>query len=285
MLKKDGHTHTKFSHHGTDEALPAYLQQALELGFQTYVVTEHFPFPARFLQTSVLPKKVLASSAMHADELATYQHTVTACKQAFKHQIQVQQGFEIDYLADYEAEIWDQLQPCLPWIEEVVISVHFLKNQQGEFVPIDYSPEILATEMPEIKQDQQSFFQQYFATIRQSLRFATQFPQAVTVRVGHLTLIHKYQKYFKFPAFNEQTNNELHQTLQLIKQLGFEVDLNTAGLRKEFNGEPYPNLTIIRQCQNLQIPLVFGSDAHQSADVGFAYNQFSQYLSLKEEGK
>lgn len=49
MPKKDGHTHTQFSHHGTTEPLSAYLSHAVSQGFSDYTVTEHAPLPGAFL--------------------------------------------------------------------------------------------------------------------------------------------------------------------------------------------------------------------------------------------
>ena len=43
MIKKDGHTHTRYSHHGSDEPLEKYIERAIALGFTEYVVTEHAP--------------------------------------------------------------------------------------------------------------------------------------------------------------------------------------------------------------------------------------------------
>ena len=36
LLKKDGHTHTPFSHQNSDEPFDAYIERAIALGFDAY---------------------------------------------------------------------------------------------------------------------------------------------------------------------------------------------------------------------------------------------------------
>ncbi len=55
--------------------------------------------------------------------------------------------------------------------------------------------------------------------------------------------------------------------LQIIKEKSLAVEINTNGLNKPV-GEIYPAYDILLACFNLGIPVTFGSDAHQSEDVG-----------------
>ncbi|HAV51829.1 MAG TPA: histidinol-phosphatase, partial [Leuconostoc mesenteroides] len=72
MIKKDGHTHTQFSHHGMTEQLDMYIERAIDLGFTEYVVTEHAPLPQQFLEEFVGPDDARDNSAMAIDELTFY---------------------------------------------------------------------------------------------------------------------------------------------------------------------------------------------------------------------
>lgn len=47
-MKIDGHTHTHYCPHGSGEETAKYIEQAIELGFDLYVFTEHQPLPASF---------------------------------------------------------------------------------------------------------------------------------------------------------------------------------------------------------------------------------------------
>ncbi|WP_124727412.1 PHP domain-containing protein [Staphylospora marina] len=42
-MKTDGHTHTHYCPHGSGEETAKYIERAIELGFEIYVLTEHPP--------------------------------------------------------------------------------------------------------------------------------------------------------------------------------------------------------------------------------------------------
>ena len=43
LPKRDGHTHTEFCPHGSRESTELFIRRAIELGFETYSLTEHPP--------------------------------------------------------------------------------------------------------------------------------------------------------------------------------------------------------------------------------------------------
>jgi histidinol-phosphatase (PHP family) len=47
-MKVDGHTHTHFYPHGSGEEKAKFIEKAIELGFERYVLTEHAPLPRSF---------------------------------------------------------------------------------------------------------------------------------------------------------------------------------------------------------------------------------------------
>ena len=57
-----------------------------------------------------------------------------------------------------------------------------------------------------------------------------------------------------------------------MKTADYELDLNSAGLSKPFCKEPYPPLPFIEYAKSIELPLVFGSDAHVAKDLHQHYN-------------
>lgn len=279
MPKKDGHTHTQFSHHGTTEPLSAYLSHAVSQGFSDYTVTEHAPLPGAFLAQFTGPVDARDHSAMHEDELAQYCQLVDQLQAEFQSQLTIHRGFEVDFLVGFEQDTRQFLDKMADWTDEIVISVHFMPNKAGQLAPIDYTPEVLAVAFPEIVTAPQAVFARYFDTVQQSLDFAKTLSHPTKIRIGHLTLIRKYQKYFELPAFNHENLLKITTILNDMKSAGYELDFNSAGLRKPFNGEPYPTAAIARQAVQLGIPLVYGSDAHQVADQGQDYDILENILN------
>ncbi|ADG41171.1 MULTISPECIES: histidinol-phosphatase HisJ [Leuconostoc] len=279
MVKKDGHTHTRFSHHGSDERLDNYIEQAISLGFTTYVVTEHAPLPTEFLAHFTGPVAAQNSSAMLSAELTSYQKEVARVQKKYAGQIDVKRGFEVDYLQNYESDIRQFLLAQADWIDEIVLSVHFLTNHDQLVAPIDFDPKTLATYFPKITQSPQVIFENYLATIQKSLDFAATLPDRFVVRIGHLTLIRKYQKYFNLPQFDSSNQLRIDNLLLQIKNNHFQLDLNTAGLRKPYNGETYPTTNIIKKAHDLDIEMVYGSDAHEASAVGQDYHVVESFLT------
>ncbi|WP_347862569.1 PHP domain-containing protein [Salimicrobium sp. PL1-032A] len=45
---KDGHVHTPFCPHGSEDALKTYVEKAISLGYTSVTFTEHAPLPPGF---------------------------------------------------------------------------------------------------------------------------------------------------------------------------------------------------------------------------------------------
>ncbi len=59
---------------------------------------------------------------------------------------------------------------------------------------------------------------------------------------------------------------QIEQTIQIYKEIGVAVEINTSGLRRPVK-EIYPTPQIIRLLKKYDIPIVFGSDAHSPEQV------------------
>ena len=68
------------------------------------------------------------------------------------------------------------------------------------------------------------------------------------------------------------------QTLALVKQQRRQLDLNLAGLYKPYCNDFYPGEQILQRAQKLDIPLVYGSDAHDIASVGRGYHLIKKLI-------
>ncbi|MDF7626754.1 histidinol-phosphatase HisJ [Lactobacillaceae bacterium L1_55_11] len=277
MLKKEGHSHTKFSHHGSQEPLDAYIDRALELGFDDYVVTEHAPLPDRFYADFQGPAEMLTTSAMTKDELNQYRAEVDRVKNKYAGKIHIKAGLEVDYLPGYDREIHDFLKENADWLEEVVLSVHFMANDQGVVGPIDYDEQTLADYFPTEMKQPQRLFARYFDTVAASL--AVTDGLAFPIRVGHLTLIRKYQHYFDLPGFDDSVKQQVQAILTDMQARGLAVDFNAAGYSKPYNGQSYPTFDIVAQAVQQGLPLVYGSDAHRVSELGLHYDEMADFLA------
>ncbi|SFB17664.1 histidinol-phosphatase (PHP family) [Bacillus sp. cl95] len=260
MLMKDGHIHTAFCPHGTKDSLEAYVERALSLGFKEISFTEHAPLPIGF--EDPIPSK---DNAMAPDQLEPYLEEVARIKEKYKDQIIINRGLEVDFIEGFEKETKEFLNTFGNQLDDAILSVHFLKIGNGHEC-IDYSPDLfqhIITQLGSIEK----LYEKYFATVLQSI--LSDLGQYKPKRIGHITLVKKFQK--KLPCEREFTD-EISKILFAMKEGGYELDYNGAGLAKPLCRETYPPEWVVQRAKNLTIPLVYGSDSHQVKDLGQGLN-------------
>ena len=255
-MKKDGHVHTPFCPHGTKDTLEEYIERAIELGFEEISFTEHAPLPEGFTDTT--PEK---DSAMNWDEVEDYFRQIEKVQHKFEGKIIIYRGLEIDFIEGFEKQITDSLAKFGPKLDDAILSVHFLKNQ-NEYDCLDYSPQNFE-KMIQNYGSVESIYQKYYETVMLSVQ--TDLGPFKPKRIGHITLVHKFQN--RFP-FNGDEKTFLLSLLQEIKKKGYSIDYNGAGLAKPLCREAYPPDWVVHKIKEMDIPLIYGSDAHQVKELG-----------------
>ncbi len=81
--------------------------------------------------------------------------------------------------------------------------------------------------------------------------------------VGHLDLI----KLFNIAPPKRNPVSYAEGTLRAIREAGSCVEINTSGLYKPV-GEVFPSRELLKRCQEYDVPITLGSDAHAPSDVG-----------------
>lgn len=259
-MKRDGHIHTPFCPHGTKDSFSEYAEAAIALGFKEISFTEHAPLPEGFIDTT--PTK---DSAMSISELDRYFTEVEKAKDKYRDKLVIHTGLEIDYIEGYEEKITALLKEIGSRLDDAILSVHFLKNGD-QFECLDYSPDFFEKMIHQYGSIEK-LYNKYYETLLKSI-YADLGPFKPK-RIGHITLIHKFQK--KFPKSHDDKANIL-EILQAIKKQGYEIDYNGAGMSKPLCKEPYPPDWVVMEAKHMQIPLIYGSDAHQVKELGQGYN-------------
>ncbi|KRM07031.1 histidinol-phosphatase [Liquorilactobacillus ghanensis DSM 18630] len=272
----DGHTHTELCPHGSGEKTAAMIERAIKLGFDKYCITEHAPLPRRFVKDYRGDPAGLTTASLTWNQLDDYFRLTDKLKQQYGSQIEISVGFEVDYLPGYESEIRDFLDQVGSKTEQNILSIHFMPGKDHGLWCVDYTTEDFAAGFSQWLAHPQELYRQYFQLVLQEVtadlgKFRPQ-------RLGHFNLIQKYQDYFQLPAEFDQTNLELlKKILVIIKQQQRELDFNTAGLYKPYCNEFYPGKQITGLAKKLEIPLVFGSDAHAINEVGRGWHLWSSF--------
>jgi len=85
--------------------------------------------------------------------------------------------------------------------------------------------------------------------------------------IGHVDLI---KKFGLRPALTRRVVAAAERALRATADVGAALELNTSGWRHAA-GEQYPSLALLRRARCLDIPLTFGSDAHEPRLVGAGF--------------
>jgi histidinol-phosphatase (PHP family) len=237
-MRVDLHNHTHFCNHANG-SMREYVVKAIELGIDVFGFSEHAPM--EFDKHYRLP----------FEKINLYENEVKLLKKEFEQNIDIVLGYEVDFM---------QHVPMLETIlnakvDYLIGSVHFLDGWGFD------NPEFIgAYENSNIDK----IWQDYFDTIEAMAK------SNLFDIVGHLDLI----KIFKFMP-NKEIKLIAQNAIKAIKKSNMVVEINPAGFRKPIN-EQYPSNELLELCFELDIPITFGSDAHEIAQVGFCYEQAVQ---------
>jgi len=263
----DGHTHTELCPHGSGEATERMIQRAIQLGMQKYCITEHAPLPPEFERQFAGSPEGFTEASLRLDQVDEYLQLAHELQQKYADQIEISVGFEVDFLPDHISWTRQFLNTYGPQTQESILSVHFMRGKDDQFWCVDLSPEDFAAGFGQWLSTPQRLFAQYYQTVLESVQ--ADLGQYAPQRVGHMSLVRKYQDYFDLTEpLNDENLTLVDRTLALIKQQQRQLDLNLAGLYKPFCNDFYPGNQILKRAQKLAIPLVYGSDAHDIASVG-----------------
>ncbi|WCJ51448.1 histidinol-phosphatase HisJ [Lentilactobacillus buchneri] len=233
VIKREGHSHTEFCPHGSGDDVELMIQKAIKLGFEEYSITEHAPLPEGLADKYAGKTTGLTEASMAAADLDAYFQKANQMKAKYADQIKINIGFEVDFLPDF----------------------------------VDWTRDFLNEYGPRTTDNILSYFQTVLASVNADLGPYT--PN----RIGHMTLVKKFQDYFGLDRnFSENNLRLVDQILKAVSGQHRELDLNAAGLYKPYCNEQYPSYSVIQMAKSLNIPFVYGSDAHSIAEVGQGYN-------------
>lgn len=276
-MKHDGHTHTEYCPHGTVADVEELVQRAIALGFKRYSITEHAPLPPDGLADIGGEPEIWTSSTMPLNDVRHYFIHMERLKKKYAADIELLVGFEVDYLAGHRHWTTDFLNEYGPQMDDGILSVHFLDGVDG-LRCIDYQPQDYAEGIIARYGSFQSAQLAYYRMIQDSL-MADLGPYKPT-RLGHISLCQKFQLAFpdEDTSLSADSLALIDTLLTQIKAKRYTLDVNAAGLFKPDCRDIYPPEPLIRQARQAGIPLIYGSDAHDLADVGRGYDIVSALL-------
>lgn len=264
MKMRDGHIHSPYCPHGSKDSFAQYIEHAIELGYDEISFMEHAPLPESFNDPT--PDM---DSGMDMDQLENYFSDLSELKKAYKKDLTIQTGLEVDYIKGFEHETASFLIEYGKELDDSILSVHFLLKD-GIYDCMDYSDKAFK-QMITRYGSVDNIHKVYYQTVLDSIQ--ADLGPYKPKRIGHITLARKFQLKH---SFTETHSGLIDSILRTVKETGCELDYNGAGAVKPYCREVYPSADIITKAVKLGIPLVYGSDAHQAKDL----NQGREHLIL-----
>ena len=262
---KDGHIHTPYCPHGTDDKFEQYVEKAIKVGLDEISFTEHFPLPKGF--TDPAPDN---DSSIKLGQLKNYINDVNKLKDRYKDKIKINVGAEVDYVEGFEKEIKSLLDEYGKYLEDGILSVHMIKIED-EYYCMDFSSEEFE-KIVNLLGSVESVYNLYYETLIKAIN--SDLGKYKPKRIGHLNLVRKYNK--KFP-YDYSNNKKLKELVKLISDRGYELDYNIAGLFKEDCGETYISGYLAELIKQYNIKLVLGSDSHSAKYID-KYEELNEHI-------
>jgi histidinol-phosphatase (PHP family) len=242
------HSHTLFSD-GSSEP-EAYVQSAIEKGLKAYGFTCHAPIP--FEQ----------KWCMRPENMEKYLATIADLKGKYTDRIELYAGLEIDYIPGHSSvKHFKNLDGKLDY---TIGSVHYVDYfPDGTPCNIDGRPDEFREGLEQIwGNDARLAVTSYYRLVKDMLR------NSAPVIVGHIDKIRFHNQDNRlFDPAEKWYVREMMETLELVKQSGSFLEINTRSIYKRGFAEPYPSKEFIAAAAKMKIPVIVNSDAHQPAEV------------------
>jgi len=259
MVLSNFHTHTKHSD-GKAEA-EIYCEKALQLGFHSLGFSDHAPVPFQ------------NNYSIINDRLDDYFSEINLLKEKYKEQLNVFLSLEADYIPNHSYSFNFFREKV--HIDYIIGSIHMVYHKSKDRMWfIDGGDQnvwdrgLKEVFDQDIKQAVRAFYQQTQEMI------STQKPEVI----GHLDKIKMHNKERLFHQNERWYQNLVSETLELIKQNGSILEINTRGLYKGRCKDLFPSAAIALEAQKMGIPLMLSSDAHHPDELNGAFDLATKEL-------
>lgn len=253
----DYHMHTPLCGHAVGSP-DEYARTAVKVGLEEIGFSDHAPF-VHMVDPGV---------TMNESQLPEYYKMIEEVQHKYKNELRIKIAIEADFIPGYEEKTQVILNDY-PY-DYVLGSVHFIK---------DWGFDDPSQRKQWDQQDVNAVYKDYYELLRQCAK------SGMYDIMAHCDLVKKFGHQ---PTVD--LTDEIRQTAQVFKETGVAIEINTSGWRKPCK-EQYPARHCLEIYAAHQIPLTFGSDAHDPNDVGADFNRalelakavgFKEYVLFKQ---
>lgn len=259
LFKHNFHTHT----HYCDGSSPPedYVIEAIKAGLESIGFSGHAPVP--FENHFAIPDN---------DSLKAYAGEIEELKVKYDGQIKVFLALEADYIPGITFDFKQFVEDLS--LDYIIGSIHLIKNEKNDLWFID-GPDrnVWLHGLAEFfNGNTREAVIAYYRQINMMIQ--TQQPDVI----GHLDKIkmHNHDEYFREeePWYSEL----VMETLEIIRDNGCIVEVNTRGLYKKRSGSLFPGPAILKEMNKMNIPVTISTDAHKPGEVSLLLDETAKDL-------
>ncbi|MGQ4572822.1 histidinol-phosphatase HisJ [Leuconostoc pseudomesenteroides] len=268
MLKKDGLTHVPNLDYESKDNLDDLIERAISLGFKEYTIAEMAPLPDE-------ANVIQSHPGLTSDDLSTYKLEVDRVVDQYQNQIVIKRAFEINYFSAYENQMRQFLRSQIDWVDEVILSVHFIPDDMGTLRRID-DIDIIKKYFATTLTTPQEFYQRYFALMAQSIEAILGVNKPI--RIGDFGIIKRFQKTLNLPDFDDNIYKQIGDIFQMMMTRGYQLEINADGFNDVGYGDTYPALEVAASAFDMGIEVIYSSHAHSVSEVGQFFNEIEEVI-------
>jgi histidinol-phosphatase (PHP family) len=239
----DYHVHTFRCGHAGGSSRD-FIEAAIARGLSEIAFTDHVPL--YFLP----PEQRDPTLAMAEESFDGYLEEVRALSREYRGKITVRLGLEADYAEGHEEELRSWLARA-DW-DLVLGSVHHVA---GDWIDSPGSSGRFEREGADF------LYGEYYRLLAQAAS------SGLFDVLAHFDLPKKFGNRPVAPLEQDE-----EAAIRAAAAAGCAVEISSAGLRKPV-GEIYPEARILRRLIGAGVPVVFSSDAHAPAEVGWGFDR------------
>jgi len=263
------HTHSRWSD-GSSEP-ERYVEEALKQGFSVLGFSDHSPVP--FENSFALKEKNLPLYCRAIREL----QKKYAAPSSAERTIEILLGIEIDFIPGMTVG-FDELKEKHRF-DYTIGSVHLVRDGSNE--------ELWFIDGPDISIYNDGILKVFGGDGRKAVTaYYRQMQEMISVHkpdiIGHLDKVKMYNRGRYFSENDTWYVKLVDETLDLAKESGAVVEVNTRGLYKKRSDTLFPGPAVLKKIQERNIPVTVSSDAHKPEEL--SYLAAEAKATLKELG-
>ncbi|MFO7613954.1 MAG: histidinol-phosphatase [Bacteroidales bacterium] len=247
------HTHCHYCD-GADEP-EAYVKAALEAGFHTLGFSSHAPVP--FKNNFAIQDR---------DSLQAYAYEIRELKEKYRDRINIFLGLELDYISGISGDFEKYRQELS--LDYTIGSVHLVRNHQHH--------DLWFIDGPKVESFDNGLHEIFGGDIRKAVTAYYAQVNEMLIRekpdiVGHFDKVKMHNRNRYFREDERWYRSLVNETLEVIRQTGVIVEVNTRGIYKQRSQDLYPGRWILEEMLKMRIPVTLSADAHHPSEIDGYY--------------